>query len=271
MQLPILPVASGARLTTLDTGGFALTEARYGPGQTLPSHAHQRAVLTFILHGSVRERSGAGVETCQPLGLVSLPAGEPHGESFPGPGTRCLIIEVSHERAEFIGSFSRILDRPSYRHDPPVAGLAMQTYREFRQRDDVAPLAIEGLLLQLSALSSRHLPRATPTGEPAWLRRVRERIHAGFRGPLVMGDLAAEAGVHPVYLARAFRRRHGCSPAEYARRLRIEAAGELLARSDIPLAQVALKSGFSDQSHLTHQFRRRVGVSPGRYREAARS
>ena len=125
MQLPILPVASGARFTTLDTGGFALTEARYGPGQTLPSHAHQRAVLTFILHGSVRERSGAGVETCQPLGLVSLPAGEPHGESFPGPGTRCLIIEVSHERAEFIGSFSRILDRPSYRHDPPVAGLAM--------------------------------------------------------------------------------------------------------------------------------------------------
>jgi AraC family transcriptional regulator len=265
-----MPVATGARHTRLDTGGFALTEARYGAGQTLPSHAHQRAVLTFILRGSVRERSRAGVEHCQPLGLVSIPAGEPHAESFPAPGTRCLIVEISDERAEFIRSFSKILDRPSYRRDASVAGLALQTWREFRQRDDVAPLAIEGLLLQLSALTSRRTPGGASTGEPAWLRRARDRIHAGFRGPLLMGEIAAEAGVHPVYLARAFRRSYGCAPAEYARRLRIEAASELLARAEIPLSEVALKAGFSDQAHLSHMFRRMVGVSPGQYRQSVR-
>ena len=123
MPLPITPVASGARHAVLDTGGFALTEACYGAGHTLPSHAHQRPVLTFILHGSVREQRGAGFETCRSLGLVAIPAGEPHAESFPAPGSRCLIIEVSDERAEFIRSFSTILDQPSIRHDPPVAGL----------------------------------------------------------------------------------------------------------------------------------------------------
>ena len=86
-----------------------------------------------------------------------------------------------------------------------------------------------------------------------------------------MGDLAAEAGIHPVYLARAFRQRYGSSPAEYARRLRVEAARELLARCDLSLAQVAVEAGFSDQSHLSHQFRRVVGMSPGRYREVAAS
>ncbi|HKP29994.1 MAG TPA: AraC family transcriptional regulator [Gemmatimonadales bacterium] len=270
MSLPITPVAPGGRHAVLNTGGFALTEACYDAGQTLPSHAHRQAVLTFILRGSVREKRGSGYENCQSLGLVAIPAGEPHAESFPASGSRCLIIEVSDERAEFIRSFSGILDRPSYRNDLPVAGLGLQTYQEFRQRDDVAPLAIEGLLLQMAALTSRSSARGPVTGEPSWLARVRERIHAEFRGTLRMSDLAAEAGVHPVYLARAFRQRYACSPAEYARRLRVEAAGELLVRSDLPLSQVALKAGFSDQSHLAHQFRRMVGVSPGRYRLAAR-
>jgi len=265
-----MPVATGARHAVLDTGGFALTEARYDAGQTLPSHAHRRPVLTFILDGSVREQRGSHFETCPSLSLVAIPAGEPHAESFPSSGSRCLIIEVSDERAEFIRSFSDILDQPFCRHDLPVAGLALQTYREFRGRDDVAPLAIEGLLLQLSALTSRHAPRPVAPGAPPWLRRVKDKIHSGFSGTLRMGDLAAEAGVHPVYLARVFRQRYGCSPAEYARRLRVEAASELLARSDVPLSQVALKAGFSDQSHLAHQFRRIMGVSPGRYREVAR-
>ena len=269
MSLPITPVAPGARHAVLDTGGFALTEACYDAGQTLPSHAHRLPVLSFILRGSVREQRGSGYENCGSLGLVAIPAGEPHAESFPASGSRCLIIEVSDERAEFIRTFSSILDQHSYRNDLPVAGLGLQTYREFRERDDVAPLAIEGLLLQMAAVTSRRAPRASVTGEPAWLRRVRDRIRAEFRGSLRMGDLAAEAGVHPVYLARAFRQRYACSPAEYARRLRVEAASELLARSDLPLSQVALQAGFSDQSHLAHQFRRMTGITPGRYRQAA--
>jgi AraC family transcriptional regulator len=269
MSHPITPVATGARHAVLDTGGFALTEACYDAGQTLPSHAHRQPVLTFILRGSVREKRGSGYETCQSLGLVAIPAGEPHAESFPESGSRCLIIEVSDERAEFIRTFSGILDQPSIRNDLPVAGLGLQAYQEFRRRDDVAPLAIEGLLLQMAALTSRRAPRGAVSGEPPWLVRVKDRIQAEFRGTLRVGDLASEAGVHPVYLARAFRQRYACSPAEYIRRLRVEAAGELLARSDIPLSQVALMAGFSDQSHLAHQFRRLVGISPGRYRQAA--
>ena len=55
MPLPITPVGSGSRHAVLDTGGFALTEACYDAGQKLPSHAHRRPVLTFILHGLVQE------------------------------------------------------------------------------------------------------------------------------------------------------------------------------------------------------------------------
>lgn len=76
--------------------------------------------------------------------------------------------------------------------------------------------------------------------------------------------------MNPVYLARAFRKRYGCLPAEYVRRLRVEAASEALARSGRPLAQVALEAGFTDQSHFSRQFRRLTGMSPGRYRACQR-
>lgn len=270
MSAHVIPVAPGARRAALDAGGFSLTEAWYGAGRTLPPHAHQKPVLTFILDGLVHEQSGSERETCGPLDLLAIPAGEPHSETFPGPGSRCLIIEVSPERTAQIRSVSPLLDRRSRLSGPSVAGMALQAYRELCHPDDVAPLAIEGLVLQLSALAARHPRRAARAAAAPWLERVRDAIHGGFRRPLSIGALALEAGVHPVYLARAFRKRYGCSPAEYVRRLRVEAASEALARSDRPLAQVALEAGFADQSHFSRQFRRLKGMSPGRFRACQR-
>ena len=97
-----------------------------------------------------------------------------------------------------------------------------------------------------------------------------EAIRADLGAPLRIAELAREAGVHPVYLARAFRRHLRSGPAEYIRGARIDAAKQSLADSDLPLSQVARAAGFADQSHFTRQFRRVVGASPGRYRRDLR-
>jgi AraC family transcriptional regulator len=78
-------------------------------------------------------------------------------------------------------------------------------------------------------------------------------------------------GVHPVTLARAFRRAFGCTVGEYVRRLRIERAARQLADSDLSLAEIALGAGFSDQSHFSNLFRRHTGLSPFQFRRAIRS
>jgi AraC family transcriptional regulator len=82
--------------------------------------------------------------------------------------------------------------------------------------------------------------------------------------------LAVGVGVHPVTLARAFRRAFGCTIGEYLRRLRIERAAEQLATGTQPLAEIALAAGFADQSHFSNVFRRRVGMSPSAYRREVR-
>ncbi len=83
-------------------------------------------------------------------------------------------------------------------------------------------------------------------------------------------ELAAAVGRHPTHVARAFRREHGVTVAEYSRSLRLEWARAQLAVDDMPLSRIAIDAGFADQSHFTRAFRRHHGITPGRYRELAR-
>jgi AraC family transcriptional regulator len=83
-------------------------------------------------------------------------------------------------------------------------------------------------------------------------------------------DLAADAQVHPVSLARAFRRHYGDSITAALRRHRVRAAAIALTAEDRPLADLALSAGFSDQAHFCRVFKSTTGLSPGRFRHLCR-
>jgi AraC family transcriptional regulator len=89
--------------------------------------------------------------------------------------------------------------------------------------------------------------------------------------PMDLAAIAAEVDIHPVHMARVFRRHFGCSPGTYLRRLRVRQACRLLTETDRPLAHVALDLGYADQSHFTRTFKRSLGVPPGEYRRLTRT
>jgi AraC family transcriptional regulator len=101
------------------------------------------------------------------------------------------------------------------------------------------------------------------------MRRVIEFIEDNLEGDLSLQAMAAEVDISPLYLARAFKAAVGQSPHQYVLARRIERAKELLRNTDLPVVDVALSSGFSSQSHLSHWFIRQVGVSPAVYRRQA--
>lgn len=71
------------------------------------------------------------------------------------------------------------------------------------------------------------------------------------------------------YLLRQFKQYTGLSPINYLITLRIQSAKELLTSTNLPLVQIALESGFYDQSHFSNCFVRWVGLTPGEYRRAS--
>jgi transcriptional regulator GlxA family with amidase domain len=100
--------------------------------------------------------------------------------------------------------------------------------------------------------------------------RVLEYIVTHLNENITNDALAEVAGLSVCHFARMFKQTVGVSPHRYVLQCRIEWARELLAGMDMPLSEIAIVTGFSDQSHYTRWFREIIGVTPGSYRWSMR-
>jgi transcriptional regulator GlxA family with amidase domain len=106
---------------------------------------------------------------------------------------------------------------------------------------------------------------------PWQVRRVAEVIRENLDGNIHLCDLARECGLSVSHFTRTFRKSFGMSPYRWLLERRIDRSKELLVTSDLPIADIAVRSGFSDQTAFTRAFGRIVGDSPGRWRRASRA
>ena len=132
--------------------------------------------------------------------------------------------------------------------------------------DTVAQMMAVHLARAHSVQSRPASVAATPAVSHQRMRQLIEFIEANLDQPLTLDAMAAQVGISPLYLARAFKAAIGQSPHQYVLARRIERAKELLRNTGIPIIDVALSVGFSSQSHLSHWMIRQTGVSPGVYR-----
>jgi len=108
---------------------------------------------------------------------------------------------------------------------------------------------------------------AKQRGLATWQRRrVTELLRANLDGNLRLADLARECELSVSYFARSFKASFGVTCHRRLLELRIERAQELLASGHASLADVAIRSGFAEQTAFTRTFHRIVGVPPGRWR-----
>jgi AraC-like DNA-binding protein len=105
---------------------------------------------------------------------------------------------------------------------------------------------------------------------PASLKRACAYIESHLAERVSIEQLAAVAVLSVFHFARAFKQSQGTTPHEYIVDRRIAHARALLKETDTPLSEIALVSGFADQSHLARHFKRRVGVSPRAFRQSQR-
>jgi AraC-like DNA-binding protein len=123
----------------------------------------------------------------------------------------------------------------------------------------------------IDSLPQLVLPPQARGGLPSRaLRRVREYIESHLEEHIALETLAEIAGFSMFHFARAFKQSEGITPHGYLLERRVERAQKLLIGTNLSLSEIALASGFSDQSHLARHFRERVGVSPSMFRWSKR-
>jgi len=242
-----------------------LADVLYPPKTSLPRHVHDRAYFCLIHQGNYTERYFRRRRICEPAMLVFHPPGEHHSETFGDSPVESFNVEIGPAWVDRIYEVGGRLDQPAEFRGGEVAALGRRLFREFRRNDADSVVAIESIVLEILVSCGRAL---IPPGsdEPNWLREARDLLDADAREALSLRSVARQVGIHPVHLAAMFRRFHGCSVGEYVRLRRFDRARRMVADTGYSLAQVALDSGFADQSHLTRTFRQFAGMTPLQYR-----
>jgi AraC family transcriptional regulator len=119
-------------------------------------------------------------------------------------------------------------------------------------------------LLRLAGTENRPVARG---GLAPWqMRRISEYMEAHLSDAIQLSDLARVAGMSRSHFSQAFRTTTGMPPHRWHLNARVRRAQELLLDTDLSLAELALETGFADQSHFTKCFQRQIGTSPGAWR-----
>lgn len=252
----------GENLRRRRVGGLSVTFTRYVPGSVEPWHVHANPTLFLLAEGGQRDRSTRTDFTQPVFTLVFHPTTEPHAGHIGPSGMLGVNIEFDTDwldqhqlREQDLGGY-RPLDSVWSR---------LAAFRFLLAMSRSGPCADADLETSVAELIEPLAGSAAPVATaaaPRWLTRVEEFLYAGFRGSIRLRAAAAEGGVHPMHLARVFRRHRGCSVGEYIRALRLAEAGRLVFQGDCSLADAALEAGFSDQAHLCRWFARELRSTP---------
>jgi AraC family transcriptional regulator len=265
----------------LQTGDVVLSELRQPCSRAVPRHEHELAYVTVVLHGDYLE-GDRRLDEMRPFTAVFNPAGIAHSTIIGPKGASFFTIELHERNLRELGiklPGRIVFDRGA----GAMLWPGLRLYSAFKAHaasalpsgEDILEAHVLELMGAISALDSVG-PKSRDfdsrgfewheKSAPRWFLRVKERLHEDFREPLRMRDLARDAGVHPVHLARVFRKLENRTPGDYQQRLQVRAACELLRNPEWPLAVIAAECGFADQSHFTRVFRRMAGTTPGRFR-----
>jgi len=255
----------GARLSCSGHGIDVSHRIAEGAPEAVLTHTHEDAHFILVTGGDYVSAAGGRPVADRPV-LVYNPPGTTHRDHFQGGRGSFFAISLSPRHAAAVLAGTATPDAPVHLVAPAQHALAMRIAGFCAQH--AADLSLEGLCLELlGSMDVKVMPGSQ--APPAWLHCALELLYDRYAEDLTIADIAGSVGVHPIHLARTFRRHFRCTPGEFARFRRLEKALDLLGRTSLPLAQVALTSGFADQSHFSKAFARCLGLPPGEYRMLA--
>jgi AraC family transcriptional regulator len=253
-------------LSEQEIAGLWGTETCHPPRFKVPRHSHNLASFYLVLEGSLTEFYERQQRDLSPCSMVFTPPGEIHSNAFHNVGGRCFLVELPPHWTDRLAASDIKLENSLEATNGELTRLAAKLYKEFHCVDKASALAVEGLALEILAVFARQTENVPETYLPGWLRAAKDLLHDRFSETITLNEIAKQAGVHPVHLARAFRQRYGCSLGEYQRRLRVEHASRQLVTTRHALADIALAAGFADQAHFSRVFKERTGLTPARFR-----
>lgn len=254
-------VLEGARLSAATLGAWFHEE-----------HEHPEAQVTIRLPANSDQT--ASVEPR----IQIVPSNAPHKGGWP-PGVTSVVFHLAPHMlasaADEIHGTANFALRGGEIHDPIMIQCAQAALAEMRCHGgtplllDYLTHLVAGRLVRTQAgRDADRRPRQTPL-TLRQLGTLREFIESRLDTGTSVRQLAAVIGFGPQRLTALMKMSTGFTPHAYVNHLRILKASQLLKRTQLPLAEIALTLGFATQSHFGSVFRKYLGITPREYRNRA--
>lgn len=261
--------------------GFPVEAHVLAPSGELGEFGIDHPLLGLCVSGvgrmDVREGSAVRRVTSSPGRFSLLSRGyEQKPLAWIGSRDMLYVALVPDRLARLAGeeaSLSSLDVEPQYAvTDPHVVALILNMRDEIQAGCPCGKLYGEALSLALAArLQARYsrkpvVERAQGSSlTPAQVRRVCEYIQAHLACDIGVAELAGQVNLSPHHFSMLFKRALGLPPHQYVLRARIREAQRQLATGHAVISEVALRLGFSDQSHFSRAFRKVTGTTPARW------
>ena len=246
-------------------------------------HVNEFHEVNVALSGSIRTHKicavGRRVTTSSPGGNICItPAGQPIAADWSGEldnlGMFLNAAFVTKTATE--NGFSANVEflEINKKQDALIQSLGLALLETAAKGDSLGNLYAESLIQTFALHVLSNYTNATPVpvvsagGLSGYrLNRVLEFIDANVENEISLADLAEVADLSAFHFSRAFRKSTGKTPQQHVMQQRLERAKLLLARPDLPIVEVSLRSGFKNQSHFTSWFRKYTNFTPKLWRD----
>jgi AraC family transcriptional regulator len=240
-----------------------LSEVIHRDARELPLHDHALAYFCMLVQGGYAETIAGRALEYAPFRVGFHPARVPHRDRVGFRGARFLCLEI---RPRSLDAFAvKLSTAPALL--PGDVTLQMLRLCDAMASGTLSPVVLDSVAWELCG-DAGNAPPAAERQRPRWLERCLELVEDAHGEALTVAGMAHAVGVHPVHLSREFRRRYRQTLGEYVHKVRIRSACARMTQSDEPLAAIAARCGFADQSHFCRVFRALVGRSPSGFRAA---
>lgn len=257
------------------------------PKFSISEHQHPLHAIALGIHKAIGDAAGyrwldgKRHREVRPVGGIAIiPAGMSHRCSWDSEA-QFMVLALEPDLLKQMGQDwvnpdrLQLLPRFMDAEDDFVQRLGSTLRTEAESGGLGSPLMVDSLKTSLAVHLLRHYcatqPRLSSISgglSVANWNQVKAYIDAHLHQNLKLVELAAIAQISPTYFARLFKQSEGITPHQYILKRRSDRAQSLLRHSELSLADIAVRVGFCDQSHLTRCFKRLVGVTPTQFRQS---